>query len=112
MTINWGGINPEAGSPPLSAYEYQLEFLDRNNADRVLNTATVTHAGGSGAQQSYIVISGTLENLLGLNWLSLNRITTQVWSHLVGTSWRGATAIPVNWTTSTLFGVTSFNCLQ
>ncbi|WP_027467110.1 hypothetical protein [Curtobacterium sp. UNCCL17] len=112
MTINWGGVAPTAGSPPLSAYEYQLEFLDRNNANRILNTATVTHTGGSGAQQSYVVTSGTFANLLGLNWLSLNRITTQVRSHLVGTSWRGATAIPVNWTTSTLFGVTSFNCLQ
>lgn len=112
MTINWGGVTSAAGSPPLSAYEYQLEFLDRNDADRVLNTATVTHIGISGAQQSYVVTSGTFSNLLGLNWLSLNRITTQVRSHLVGTSWNGSAPVLVNWTTSTLFGVPSFNCLQ
>jgi len=112
MSLNWGGVTPGAGSPPLSAYEYQVQFLDRNNNNQILNTATVTHVGGSGAQQSYVVASGTFGNLLGLNWLSQNRITTQVRSHLIGTSWYGTTAVTVNWTTTTVFGVTSFNCLQ
>jgi hypothetical protein len=112
LTLSWGGITPQAGMPPLTAYEYQLRFLDRNNANQLLTTVTVAHTGPAGNQQSHTLHSGAFANLLGLNLLSTNRITTQIRSHLLGTSWYGSTSTSVNWTTTTVLGVTAFNCLQ
>lgn len=110
MDLHWGGVTPLDGSPAASAYEYQIQFLDRNNANQVLNTVTVPHAGIAGAQQRYGLSSGTFTNLLGLNWLSQNRVTTRITSHLSGTSWYSSAPVLLNWTTTTVFGVTAFNC--
>jgi len=110
MDLHWGGVTPPEGTPAASAYDYQIQFLDRNNANHVLNTVTVPHTGIAGAQQRYGLSSGTFTNLLGLNWLSQNRVSTRITSHLSGTSWFGSAPVLLNWTTTTVLGVTSFHC--
>ncbi|WP_146080041.1 hypothetical protein [Clavibacter michiganensis] len=110
IALHWVGVVPAAAGAPAAAYDYQLTFVDRNNG-RVVNTVTVPHSGASGSAQTYSVTSGTFSNLLGLNILSQNRISTQIQSRLRGTAWYGTSVVSINWTTVTVLAVTTFNCV-
>ncbi|KAA1424208.1 signal peptidase I [Nocardioides antri] len=113
MTLRWTGISPAAQPrPQLANYEYQLRFLDRNNANAVLNTIVVAHSGLAGSQQTYQLTSGTIGNLLGLNLFASNRVTTEIRSRLKTTTWTGSTVVSTNWTLSTVLGIATFTCNQ
>lgn len=113
MTLKWTGVSPPAQPrAQVADYEYQLKFLDRNNANAVLSTQVVAHAGLAGSQQTYQVSSSTVGNLLGLNLLSSNRVTTEVRSHLKNTTWYGGTVVSTSWTLTTVLGIATFTCNQ
>ena len=110
ITFKWTGVTPLASpAPQLASYEYELRFINRGTG-AIVGTVTVAHSGASGTQQSYQNSASTLGNLLGLNLLSQNNMTVQIYTHLKGTSWYGATPVSINWTVTTLLSIATFTC--
>ncbi|MFD7074229.1 signal peptidase I [Nocardioides sp. NPDC059952] len=109
ITLRWEGVAP-ASAPPLASYDYQLQFFNRSTNQNQGAALTVAHSGVAGSRQVYQQNATTLGNLLGLNLLSNTRLQLRVRSHLIGSSWSGATTVQVNFSSSAVLAFASFEC--
>jgi len=109
ITLRWQGVAPSA-PPPLSGYRYELQFWNRDTNQAQGDPVTVSHSAAAGSQQSYQQDSTTLGNLLGLNLFSDTRLQLRVRSRLVDTNWYGPARVDIDFSSSALLAIASFNC--